>query len=388
MEASLWDWERRFVKAIAHMEKTGVLIDSDLAEAELELGKRRMREITQQLGLNPSSPKDLEYLLIEKLGLPVVKRSAKTGNPSFDKHAMEEYELILSSRKDTTAQSILEYRGWQKASSTYFEKFLLLKSDDGRVRPNFKIHGTRTSRLSCETPNLQQIPRQTSEDKRWALNTKKCIIATAGSKLWELDYANLELRLAAIYSGQSNLVQAFNTGQAIWDYMSSLLGGWEKDKTKTVTYATLYGAGVKRLALTMGVSLDEAKTTKTKYFKTFPRLQWASETINQGAKEQGYVRYWTGRRRHFPATESNHKAFNSVLQGGGAEIVKRALIEIAETVADENCRLVLTVHDSIVLEIKDGMEDDYLQRAKNIMERIPTEFFGMTFAVDAHLWGE
>src|SRR5690606_24969775 len=108
---------------------------------------------------------------------------------------------------------------------------------------------------------------------------------------------------------------------------------------------------------------------------TFPRLQWASETINQGAKEQGYVRYWTGRRRHFPATESNHKAFNSVLQGGGAEIVKRALIEIAETVADENCRLVLTVHDSIVLEIKDGMEDDYLQRAKSIMERIPTEFF-------------
>lgn len=385
---SLWEWEKRFVKSIAFMERTGVLVNRTLAESEMALGQARMAAISSDMGgLNPSSPKDLEYLLIGRLGLPIVRYTDK-GAPSFDKHAMEEYELLLSNKQDPTAQRILEYRGWQKACSTYFEKFIDLVSADGRLRPNFKLHGTRTFRLSCETPNLQQIPRQTSEAKRWGLNTKKCITAPPGWKLWELDYSNLELRLAAIYSGQDNLIQAFNTGQAIWDYMSSLLGGWEKNKTKTVTYATLYGAGTKRLSLTMGVPLPEAKKTKKKYFDTFPRLKWASETINQGAKDQGFVSYWTGRKRHFPSTESPHKAFNSVLQGGGAEVVKRALIEIAETVCDNFCRLVLTVHDSIVLEIREGYEDYYLPKAKAIMERIPTEFFGMTFTVDAHQWGE
>lgn len=385
---SLWEWEQRFVKAIASMERIGVSVDTGLAQSELSLGTKRMREITSDLGgLNASSPKDLEELLTRRLGLPIVRRT-ENGAPSFDKFAMEEYETLLSHKDDPTAQRILEYRGWQKACSTYFEKFLLLLSHDGRLRPNFKLHGTRTGRLSCDTPNLQQIPRQTDEAKRWGLNTKKCITSMPKFRLWELDYSNLELRLAAIYSGQTNLIEAFNTGQAIWSTMSDLLGGWEKSKTKTVTYATLYGAGTKKLSQTMGVSLQEAQRTKRKYFDTFPRLKWASETINDGAKEQGFVRYWTGRRRHFPITESPHKAFNSVLQGGGAEIVKRALIEISETVCDNFCRLVLTVHDSIVLEIKEDYEKPYLAQAQRIMERIPTDFFEMMFTVDAHVWGE
>lgn len=382
--SSLWEWERRFVRAISDIERVGVFIDADLATSELALGRQRMTDISSEFdGLNPSSPKDLELLLLDRLGLPVVKRSAKTGNPSFDKFAMEEYELLLSARQDSTAQNILEYRGWQKACSTYFQKFLDLQCSDGRIRPNFKLHIARTSRLSCETPNLQQIPRKTNEAKRWGMNTKRCITAPPTHALWELDYSNLELRLAAIYSGQTNLIEAFNTGQNIWDYMSTLLGGWEKNKTKTATYAILYGAGTKKLEL-MGID----RKAKKRYFETFPRLQWASETINSGAKETGHVRYWTGRRRHFPPTESSHKAFNSVLQGGGAEVVKRALVEIAETVCDTFCRLVLTIHDSIVLEIQRGMEGYYLPRAQAIMERIPTEFFEMTFTVDAHQWGE
>lgn len=382
---SLWEWEKRFVRAITSMEQVGVMVNRQLAQQELSLGQTRMAAISDDLGqLNPSSPQDLELLLLGRLGLPVVKTSDKTGKPSFDKYAMEEYELLLANRQDTTAQSILEYRGWQKACSTYFEKFLSLRSADGRLRPNFKLHGTRTGRLSCETPNLQQIPRKTSEAKRWGLNTKKCITGPNGWRLWELDYANLELRLAAIYSGQTALIDAFNTDTVgIWDMMSELLGGWEKTKTKTATYAILYGAGNKRLDL---IGID--RKAKKHYFDTFPRLKWASEAINAGAKEQGHVRYWTGRRRHFPPSESPHKAFNSVLQGGGAEIVKRALVEIYETVCDQYCRLVLTIHDSIVLEIRKGMEGPYLAKAQSIMERIPTEFFEMTFTVDCHEWGK
>lgn len=398
-DGEIWEKEKLFVQALYSMEQLGVAIESSLAKREYSIGQLRMVEIVQSLGgLNPSSPKDLEELLIHRLGLPLVKptKGTKTKHeseqkPSFDRQAMEEYEVLLNAQQDKTAQLVLEYRGWQKACSTYFRAFLDKQSFDGKIRPNFKVHGTRTSRLSCEVPNLQQIPRETTEDKRWGLNTKKCIVPSPSYRLWELDYSNLELRLSAIYSGQSNLVEAFNTGEKIWDYMSSLLGGWEKNKTKTVTYATLYGAGNKKLADTMGVSLDEASDTKTRYFDTFPQIKQTIFLVNDHAKTAGYIKYWTGRRRHFPSTESPHKAFNSLIQGSGAEVVKWALIEIWETLTDRNtnpdCKLVLTIHDSIILEVRRGCEDYYLAEAKNTMERIPTDFFKMTFTVEVHEWG-
>lgn len=398
-DEDIWEKEKAFVQALHSMEQLGVAIDTELCQSEYEMGQIRMAEIVCALGnLNPASPKDLEELLINRLGLPLVRATKGTKQlpedqqkPSFDRLAMEEYEILLNARGDITAKLVLEYRGWQKACSTYFRAFLDKQSADGKIRPNFKVHGTRTSRLSCEVPNLQQIPRQTDEAKRWGLNTKKCIVPSMGCRLWELDYSNLELRLSAIYSGQSNLIQAFNTGQAIWDYMSGLLGGWEKNKTKTVTYATLYGAGNKKLADTMGVPLDEASDTKDLYFNTFPQIKDTILRVNTHAKQAGYIKLWTGRRRHFPSTESPHKAFNSLIQGSGAEVVKWALIEIWETLTARNtnplCKLVLTIHDSLVLEIKEGYEQTYLPKAKEIMERIPTEYFGMSFAVEVHEWG-
>ena len=373
------------------MEQNGVSIDSALAQSEIEVGTAIMDTIVQDLdGLKPSSPKDLEELLIGRLGLPVVKRSLKTGKPSFDKYAMEDYELILQNRDDDTAQKILEYRGWQKAITTYFTAFLRFTGSDGRLRTRFNTIGTRTSRLSAEKPNLQQIPRVSS--KRWNCNTKGCIVPRSGYRLWEIDYSNLELRLAAIYAEQTNLIDAFNRGDKIWDYMLGVLGGgWQKNQVKTFTYMILYGAGYKKIALTMGKDLKEAKKQKDEYFGLFPRIEWASKTINDGAKSTGYVSLWTGRRRHFTGGESPHKAFNSVLQGGGAEVVKRALIRIWRELTDCNknslCKLVLTVHDSVVLEIKEGYETAFLPAAIKIMEEIPTQFFNMVFSVDCHEWG-
>lgn len=397
-DGDLWEKEKAFVQALHSMEQIGVAIDTELSQSEYQMGQVRMAEIVCALGnLNPSSPKDLEELLINRLGLPLVKPTKGTKQlppseqkPSFDRMAMEEYEILLNAQQDKTAQLVLEYRGWQKACSTYFRAFLDKQSWDGKIRPNFKVHGTRTSRLSCEIPNLQQIPKETTEAERWGLNTKKCIVPTSGYRLWELDYSNLELRLSAIYSGQLNLVEAFNSGQKIWDYMSSLLGGWEKNKTKTVTYATLYGAGNKKLADTMGVPIDEAADTKGLYFDTFPQIKQTILLVNDHAKTAGYIKYWTGRRRHFPSTESPHKAFNSLIQGSGAEVVKWSLIEIWETLTARNtnplCKLVLTIHDSLVLEIKKGYEQIYLPKAKEIMERIPSEYFGMFFGVKVHEW--
>lgn len=391
-DGELWEYEKQFIHALVTMEQLGVSVDQEKSKSEITTGTKLMDQIVLDLGgLKPSSPKDLSTLLLERLELPVLKTSKLTGKPSFDKYAMEDYEEILAGRNDNTAQQILEYRGWQKAISTYFTSFIERVGKDGRLRTRFNTIGTRTSRLSCEKPNLQQIPRVSK--RRWNRNTKQCIVPARGYRLWEIDYSNLELRLAAIYAEQENLIEAFNRGDNIWDYMIDVLGGgWDKQTAKTFTYMILYGAGTRKIALTMGKTLSEAAKQKKEYFGLFPRIQWASQTINNGAGSNGFVSLWTGRRRHFNGGESPHKAFNSVLQGGGAEVVKRALLEVWRECTDYNrnslCRLVLTVHDSIVLEIKEGYEEAFTTRAAQIMRKIPTDFFGMNFEVDIHEWGQ
>lgn len=398
--SSLWQIECEFLDAIRDMERAGVLVDKQLSQEQLVIGSGIMQEVSESLGgLNPGSPKDLKTLLIDEMNLPIVKYNKPTStgirNPSFDKEAMKEYELILNQRDDPTAKRILEYRGWQKACSTYYRAFLKHSCGDGRVRPNFKLHGTVTGRLSCEEPNFQQIPKTTDDTKPWNKYTKSALIAPEGWSLWEFDYSNLELRLAAAYSQDKNLLEAFNSDVSVWDFMMDKLG-WDKNTTKTFTYCTLYGGGVKRIQNIFGVSSDMAKELRSDFFKTFPGLRSTynrdsssiADRVARKAASDGYVQLWTGRRRHFEYPEDQaHKAFNSVLQGGGAEIVKRALLRVWKKVCDDNCILVLTVHDSICLQIREGVEDLYLSKIKEEMERMDFAF-GVPFPVDCHVWGE
>ncbi len=403
---TLWQWEKEFLQAIDAMEQVGVLIDEEIAQREYSKGRKAMAEAVHNLGgCKPSSSKDLEKLLIGRLGLPLVKPTKGTKEkdpsewkPSFDKFAMEEYDIILARTNDLTAQHILTYRGWSKSTSTYFRAFLEKRQADGRIRPNFKIHGTKNVRISCgkdtenekveiDSPNFQQIPKVRDERKPWNMFTKKCIIPTPGWELIEFDYHNLELRFGAVYSGQPELINGFNNGVDIWELMSSLLGGWDKEDTKTLVYSMMFGAGIQRLMNVFGVSDTGAKKIKSDYFKAFPRFKWKSDEAKSTADAVKYIQLWTGRRRHFEFTNEHRKAYNALLQGGGAELVKRALVRIWRDVCDENCRLVLTIHDSLVFEIKAGMRHIYEPKILAIMEDVPPEF-GLKFTADAHIWGE
>jgi DNA polymerase-1 len=142
----------------------------------------------------------------------------------------------------------------------------------------------------------------------------------------------------------------------------------------------------------MGLDPIESENLKSQYFGTFPEIKKTMYLVNEHAKNAGYIKYWTGRRRHFPPSESSHKAYNSLLQGGGAECTKLSLIRIWDEVTkrntDKNCQVVLTIHDSIVLQIKEGYEDMYLPQAQKIMEEIPTTAFSMTFTVGVGEWGK
>lgn len=386
-DAGLWDVEQDFIRLLIKMEGRGVKIDTVLSEEQYEYGTKRMAELIKSLGANPGSPKDLEKLLIDELNLPVFKRTPG-GKPSFDKTAMGKYEEALKhilGGKSVIAESILEYRGWQKTTSSNYKAYLDLLSPDGRLRPNYKIHGTVTGRLSCEKPNLQQIPR--SSDNPWNGHLKSAFIAKPGYTLFEADYSQLELRLASAYANENSLINAFATGRDVFTEMAEELGMPRHD-VKTLTYTIQYGGGINRLMEVFRMNEEDARMVRENFYAKYPGFRKTSNIAAVKARNKGYLKLWTGRRRHFsnPAEES-HKAFNSVIQGGAAEIMKRTMIRMDKEVDSEDCRMLLQVHDSIVFEVKDTERELILPEIKRVMESVEPDF-GVHFACDVHEWGK
>lgn len=385
-DGELWEIEQQFIlEVVIPMEGRGIRTDLELAEKEVERGERRMLEIRDEIKLNPGSTKDLRTLLIDQLKLPVVKLT-DGGQPSMDKEAMKVYEEILERQNSPVAKRVLEYRGYQKTVSSNWRAYLELVSPDGRVRPNFKLHGTKTGRLSCEKPNLQQIPKVS--DKEWNKYVKPGFIAKDGFTLWEADYSQLELRLGAAYAQEQSLIEVFaDPNRDIFTEMSVVLGMSRFD-TKTFVYSTQYGAGIKRISDVFGVSKQEAAGIRDDYFRAYPGFKKITDLAALRCRSQGYLKLWTGRRRHFQYPKSeDHKAFNSAMQGGAAEIVKRSMLRVVREADQNECGLLLQVHDSMVLEIENGKEEKYSELVTDIMADVKPDF-GVKFKADWHRWGE
>lgn len=386
-EGELWDNRQKFTRIVGAMEDIGIAIDTRLSTEELEIGEKRLAAISNELGVNPSSPKDLSQLILGELGLPVVKRTKKNQNPSFDKEAMEIYDEMLERLDNPTARLIKEYRGWQKTTSSNYRPYLERLSSDGRLRCNYKLHGTVSGRLSCSNPNLQQIPK--TSEKRWNGRLKQAFIGYDGYTLYEGDYSQLEFRLAAAAARDLALIEIFNDpDRDIFSEMADRLGMSRFD-TKTLNYSLQYGAGVDRIRNVFGVTWQEGKVIRDNYFKTYPLLKKATDRAANKVKQQGYITLASGRRRHFTDPERMaHKAFNAWCQGGAADVVEEAMIRITESgLLDNNCRMLLQVHDSVVLEVANGMEGYYLPEFQRLMEAVP-QAFGVKFKTDVHKWGE
>lgn len=385
---SVWEHRQKFVRTIIAMERRGVRLDAQLCHREVAKGEAAMAEVTQELGINPGSSIGLNKLLIEKLKLPVVKKSKKTGKPSFDKEAMEVYDEILERNSDPTAKAVLRYRGWQKAVSSNYRPYLELVSKDGRLRPNYKLHGTKTGRMSCEKPNLQQIPRISS--KEWNGHLKSAFIPADGFVLCEADYSQLELRLGTAYAREESLVSVFEEGRDIFTEMAAQLGMSRQD-TKTFVYSTQYGAGLTRLMNVFGITQYQASQMRNGYFEKYPGFRRVTAAATNKCLQNGKVRLWSGRYRHFMRPkEESHKAFNSVIQGGAADIVERIMVRLYEEIDNETeCRMLLQVHDSVVFEIKQEKLGYYKQRILEVMTNVQ-QFgdFGVVFAVDFKEWGK
>jgi DNA polymerase-1 len=351
-------------------------------------GEQKMVELEDQLGGKPSSSKWLTKTLIEDLGLEPEYKIRPNGEKTitFDKAAMKDWyqpQLERVSAESDLAKKILEYRGWQKSVSGYYLPYQRFVESDGRLRAEYKPHGTVTGRFSCADPNLQQIPKET--DKPWNGAVKSCLIAEDGYKLWELDYSQLEFRLAASAAKEEGLLEIFaDADRDVFTEMAAELG-MDRNSTKTLNYTIQYGGGVKRIKAVFGVSKTEAKNIIDNYYATYPNLKKASQMFDGMAKRNGYVDIWSGRRRHFRyPKEESYKAFNSYIQGGASDIVKKVMVDIDKSgLNNEENRLLLQVHDSLVFEIKEGKEDEYLPQ---IAELMTAPNFGVRLAVDPHLW--
>jgi DNA polymerase-1 len=407
----IWKHKQEFCRLLFVMSRRGLLIDQPYTRKWLNEGVARMREINDMLGLDLNKPGDIKHLFLERLGLPVVKRNKPTertpeGSPSFDRFAMEIYEPMLERDGRPEAKLFTEYQGWKTAVGLLYRAWLEKVSPDGRLRTDFVMHETVTGRLSSRNPNLQQVPRESN--KYWNGRAKEAFLAEEGWTLVNADFSQLELRVATGYSKEPAAMETFNAGEDIFNRMTAelrttlksnarnaqqatLAEKWDRNMTKVLVYRLQYGGGYKSLMNAYGIEEDLARDLLNNYRESFPRFQQLNRAITLKAEVEGQVKTWSGRVRHMQYESDAYKAMNSVIQGGSADIVERVMLRLYREIDDEDrCRILLTVHDSVVFEIRDELVDEYMPRIEAIMSDVDAvtapESFGVKFAVEVERW--
>lgn len=356
--------DKYFLLLLTDVEEKGILVNRDLAQTMSDQCGHRMAELIAQLGFDPAKPSQLHPRLFDDppFGLALKPASyTPTGKPKVD----DEY---LQSVGHPLTALVLEYRGLVKQKSTYFDAYLSLTTRDyAKIHPTFQMHGTVTGRLSSKNPNLQQVPRQS--------RVKEVFIPDEGKELWEIDYRNLEMRLAAVYSKCMPLLETFREEGDVHQLVATDLG-IDRQKAKTVNFLTIYGGGKRVLAKQLGISENEAQRILSNYRDTYPEIFSVMQDAQYAAEQHGEVKYWTGRRRHFKWSSEAHKAFNSIIQGGGFEIVKRGMLKLKAAGYDIRNQ----VHDSAWIVV-DGASD--IPEAENLMSDWTEELFGLRFTCDS-----
>lgn len=371
------------LRALKSMRELGIKVDLDFCRMMEAHGLKTMAAIEEEMGIQFSgtgSRKQIEKLFWEDLGLPVIV-NPKTKRPTLDKKAMERYETILESREDPTASKVLTYRGWQKAVTAFYQPYQSHVDSDGRIRTEYKPHGTVTRRYSSSKPNLQQIPKES--DKPWNGTVKRSFIAEDGYELWEFDYSQLEFRLAALFGNEPKLLDVFNDdSRDIFSEMAAELG-LLRQQCKTLTYSIQYGAGAQRIMDVFGYSRSKALATIDSWYRAYPGIRRISTATEVEVKRYGKVQLWSKRYRHFkhPSSEAR-KAFNSAIQGGAADVVKVSMNRIRQELPE--LRMLLQIHDALVFEIPTGEVEYYKPQILSIMEH-PLKQDRVHLKVDGHV---
>jgi DNA polymerase-1 len=384
LEQLLHTIEMPLVPVLVDMEWDGIAVDRALfARLAGELSRDLLQleaKIAQAAGasVNLNSPKQLAALLFEKLQLPVLKRT-KTG-PSTDADVLDQ----LAGLGHEVPRLILEYREVQKLKSTYVEVLpARINPTTGRIHTSFNQTGAATGRLSSSEPNLQNIPVRTARGEE----IRKGFVPGPGCRFVVADYSQIELRLMAHLSEDPAFIEAFRSGGDIHRQTAALIFGVPvaqvspemRARAKTINFGTIYGQGPFALSRQLGIGQDEAKSFIAQYFDRFAGVRAYLDLQVRLAREHGYVETLFGRRRYIP--EINDKNFNlrafaertaqnTPLQGSAADLIKIAMIRIhaALQAGSLGARLLLQVHDELVLEVPDGEVTPVMALVKEHME--------------------
>ena len=366
------------VAVLARMELAGVRID----EAKLaELGKRLEHELAKTKirihalagqEFNIGSPKQLQAILFEKLALPPTKKT-KTGF-STDESVLE--ELALSHE---LPREILAHRQLAKMKSTYVDALpTLVHPETGRIHCSFDQTVAATGRLSSSNPNLQNIPIRTPLGQE----IRAAFIPAEGSVLLSADYSQIELRIRAHVSQDPELVKAFREGADIHVRTASQVFGTpeaevtaeQRARTKAINFGIIYGQSGFGLARALGISQSDAREQIDAYFARYPGVRGFIDSAIQSAKETGFARTLSGRRRYLPDLASQNRpirqaaermAVNSVIQGTAADVIKRAMVELDSDLqagAVPSARMILQVHDELVFEVAPAEREELTRR--------------------------
>ncbi len=359
--------ELPLMSVIQRIERNGVMVDVDMLARQSRKLAERMLEIEQQAfevageSFNLGSPKQIQAIFFDKLGLPVIRKTPK-GQPSTAEDVLQElaedYEL---------PRLILEHRGLSKLKSTYTDKLpQQVNPNSGRVHTSYHQAVAATGRLSSSDPNLQNIPIRSEEGRR----IRQAFVAPAGYKLLAADYSQIELRIMAHLSADDSLLTAFAEGQDIHRATAAEVFATkvaevtteQRRAAKAINFGLIYGMSAFGLAKQLNITRYEAQDYVDLYFERYPGVKAYMDNTREQAHDQGYVETLFGRRLYLPEINSRNgqrrqyaerTAINAPMQGTAADIIKRAMIRVDQSLAESglDCRMVMQVHDELVCEV-------------------------------------
>ena len=363
-EKLFYEIEMPLVPVLAYMEKNGVRVDTEALKETSRHFTARMKQIEEEVHqlaggeFNISSPKQVGEVLFDKLKIVAKAKKTKTGQYVTSEEVLESLRS-----KHPIVEKILDYRGLKKLLSTYIDALpLLINPETGKIHTSFNQTVTATGRLSSSNPNLQNIPIRNEDGKE----IRKAFIPEEGCEFFSADYSQIELRIMAHLSGDTNMIEAFREGDDIHAataakvYKISLeeVTREQRSKAKTANFGIIYGISVFGLAERMNVPRSEAKELIEGYFQTYPQIKEFMDKSIEKARKNGYIETVFGRKRFLPDITSHNavvrgyaerNAINAPIQGSAADIIKVAMVNIYHRFLEENLRskMILQVHDEL-----------------------------------------
>lgn len=401
----LWPKEEEFIRVLLELEWRGIQIDIEGAKKLQEQSLARLADIELELHFKPSENRQVARVLFKELGLPYDPEDhTKDKSPDFPMGLPRQDEKTLlrarhhyngpnTERLDHILDLVLEYRAVTKANSTWYSAFISNADPVGRIHPRFNFqesdlkqdkaerYGATTTRMTAKGSGVHQLPRAPERAVR------RLIVASEGYGLGSFDYKAVELRFAAVYADCKPLMETFFYGGDPHQTTADGLG-IDRDLAKNCNFLCTYLGGAERMTETYGIPLDQSEQFVEGFHALYPEFKRKAREVENAIRKNGYVKLWTGRRRHFSPDRpwEFHKGWNALIQGGASEILRESMRRLYREEMEEQCKLFFTVmpiHDALLIELKEEMAEELAQEIAREMEWPSREpIFKLPFPVE------